>query len=264
VNLDVIPKRADLLQKMFCRNFDQIPTVAAPQRPLAIDYVPTFFLFGDFFHTRRGAEIFLEKLDSKNTVAKNRRDLEVSRLSTEGVVEELLCERLDDRMVALGGIHDDAQKLRSARIELHNRRRRQQPDVFVRVFEPRLDLRDRCRCQWAEISQVKDGRSHDHPVFVLKPSDQLGNGHVRAWSCSGEQLYGLTPHIGMSVFKTLDQSGNQVVAKPFQLFKGITGADPLMLFIQPNESAKFVTDRGHVVLRSAIGVSGRHQPSPHR
>jgi len=44
VILAFLLKRGDLLQKLFCRHFDQIPQVAVPQRPLHIDYVTTFFV----------------------------------------------------------------------------------------------------------------------------------------------------------------------------------------------------------------------------
>lgn len=46
--LAFLPRRTEPLQKLFFRNFDQIPPIAVPQRPLPIDYVPTFFLLINF------------------------------------------------------------------------------------------------------------------------------------------------------------------------------------------------------------------------
>lgn len=66
MNLDVLRERADLLQKLFCRNSRQTPRLAIPGRPLPADYVPTFLLFDDFCHTCRGAETSLEKRDAEN------------------------------------------------------------------------------------------------------------------------------------------------------------------------------------------------------
>lgn len=54
MNFDVLSRRAGLLQKMFSRNFNQIPQVAVPQNPLAIDYVPTPFCYSTTFPTYAG------------------------------------------------------------------------------------------------------------------------------------------------------------------------------------------------------------------
>lgn len=70
MNLDVLSKGADLLRKLFSRNFKQIAQVAVPQRPLPADYVPTFSFIRQLFQDLLGAEDSGENGTLKNTATK--------------------------------------------------------------------------------------------------------------------------------------------------------------------------------------------------